>query len=48
MLARVALHDYVFGIMKSRQLVESQAEGLGDKSLTVGMVIAGSFMDVPK
>jgi hypothetical protein len=47
-LAHIALLDYVLGIVKSRQPIESRAEGLGDESSTAGMVTIGSFMDVLK
>jgi hypothetical protein len=47
-LLRIIVFDYAFGVMKSRQAVESRAEGLGDESSTAGMVPAGSFVDVAK
>jgi hypothetical protein len=46
MLARIGVFDYVLGIVKSGQPVESRAEGLRDESSTVGMVPAGSYVDI--
>jgi hypothetical protein len=45
-LARIRVFDYVLGIMKSEQPVESRAEGLVDESSTAGMVPTCSFVDI--